>query len=264
MNIFFRELKANFRSLLIWGGVVILFIMVGVSKFSAYYNNPDLLDTLNSLPQQVLAILNLQAFNLTTISGFYGIMFIYFALLLSIAAAMWGADIIAKEQRDKTVEFSLTLPVTRKKVVTSKTLAALVNCVLLLLITWGTSIAASGNYQPDSTFFRFLALSMLALFLLQLIFLSIGVFIGTALKRYKMASSTALFVLLGTYFLSVVITLNSSLDFLKYLTPFKYFDPADLLHQSKFEPVFIGLSLLIVVISFIGARIAYNRRDLYI
>ena len=111
MNIFRRELKANFKSLLIWAGVVILFVVLGVSKFSAYYNNPDMLQVLNDLPQQVLDVFNMQAFNLTTLSGFFGIMFSYYALLLSIAAAMWGADIISKEERDKTVEFSLTLPV---------------------------------------------------------------------------------------------------------------------------------------------------------
>ena len=53
----------------------------------------------------------MRAFNMTTLSGFYGIMFIYFGLMGAIAAAMWGSDIISKEERDKTVEFSLVLPV---------------------------------------------------------------------------------------------------------------------------------------------------------
>jgi len=91
MNIFIRELKANLRSLLIWGVIVILFVVVGVSKFSAYYNNPDMLSILNSLPPAMLDVLNVKAFNLTTVSGFFGIMFTYYALMLCIAAAMWGA-----------------------------------------------------------------------------------------------------------------------------------------------------------------------------
>ena len=264
MNIFKRELKANLRSLLIWGGVVVLFIILGVSKFSAYYNNPDMLSFLNSLPEAMLKILNTQAFNLTTVTGFFGIMFTYFALLLSIAAAMWGSDIIAKEQRDKTVEFSLTLPVTRSRVVFSKTFAALVNCVGLLLITWGVSIGSAQPYQPDAEFYRFLALSMLALFIMQLVFLSIGVLLGCVMKRYKMASSASLFLLLGIYFLSVIITLNRSLDFLKFLSPFTYFDPAVLLHDSSINLGFVGLSIVIVAVSLIAARMVYEKRDLYI
>ena len=253
MNIFKRELKANFRSLLIWSGVIVLFIILGVSKFSAYYNNPDMLSVLNSLPQAVLSILNTQAFNLTTVTGFFGIMFSYFALVLCIAAAMWGSDIIAKEQRDKTVEFSLTLPVARSRVVFAKTLAALMNCIGLLLITWGFSALSARSYQPDGEFYRFLALSMLALFIMQLVFLAIGVLLGCALKRYKMASSATLFLLLGTYFLSVITTLNHSLDFLKVLSPFRYFDPAVLLHQSSINFGFVLLSAAIIVVSLVAA-----------
>ena len=53
-----------------------------------------------------------------------GIMIIYFGLILTIAAAMWGSDIITKEERDKTVEFALTLPVTRSRLISAKAVAA--------------------------------------------------------------------------------------------------------------------------------------------
>src|SRR5512142_1569521 len=124
MNIFRRELRANLKSLIVWSVIVVLFVAMGVSKFSAYYNNPDMLKLIDSLPKAAQDVLNVQAFNLTTVGGFFGVMFTYFALLLGIAAAMWGSDIITKEERDKTVEFSLTLPVTRRRVITGKALAA--------------------------------------------------------------------------------------------------------------------------------------------
>jgi hypothetical protein len=102
VNIFFRELRANIKSLLIWAGIVILFNLVGVMKFSAYYNNPELLAIVDSFPPAMVSALSLNAFNLTTVTGFYGIMIVYFALILTIAAVMWGSDIIAKEERGKT------------------------------------------------------------------------------------------------------------------------------------------------------------------
>jgi ABC-2 type transport system permease protein len=223
-----------------------------------------MLSILDNLPQAVLNAFDLLAFNLTTVSGFFGLMFTYYALLLSIAAVMWGSDIITKEERDKTVEFSLTLPVTRSRLVTAKTLAALVNCIGLLLITWGASIVSAARYQPDAGFYKFLALCMLALFIMQLIFLSIGIFLGCAIKRYKQASSIAVSLLLGTYFLSIISTLNKNLDFLKYFTPFRYFDPAMLLHESKIDMAYVGLSAAIIVVSMVRAYVTYARRDLYI
>ncbi|MCK4898061.1 MAG: ABC transporter permease subunit, partial [Anaerolineales bacterium] len=181
MNIFFRELKANFKSLLIWGGIVILFSTMGFAKFTGYYENPQLLEVINSLPPAMLEAFNMNSFNLTTIAGFFGVMITFFALLISISAVMWGSDIISKEERDKTVEFSLTLPIRRSSLITAKTLAALVNSIGLLGITWGITLVSVSKYQPDGDFYNFLALGMLALFIVQIIFLAIGIFLGCAM-----------------------------------------------------------------------------------
>lgn len=264
MNIVLRELKANFKSLLIWSVIVILFVWVGVSKFSAYYNNPEMLAMLDAMPPAMISAFNMDAFNLTTLSGFFGLMFTYFALMLSIAASMWGTDIISKEERDKTVEFALTLPVTRSRVVTAKALAALVNCIGLLLVTWGISVVSSAQYDPDSEFFGFLRLCMLALFMMQLVFLAIGILLGCAMKRYKRTGSVAVSVLMGTYVLSVFAGLHKNMGFLKYLSPFKYFDAGMLLRESRFDPVLVGLALVLIVVSMAGAYWTYARRDLYI
>jgi ABC-2 type transport system permease protein len=264
MNIFFRELKANLKSLLIWGVIVILFVVVGFSKFSAYEGNPEMLAILDQLPPALLSAFSFEAFNLTTITGFLGVMFAYFGLLLSIAAAMWGSDIISKEERDKTVEFSLTLPVTRSKVVTAKIFAALVNCVALLLFTWGAAIAGAAQFQPDSEFYNFLSWIMLALFIMELVFLAVGIFLGCAMKQYKRASSVAVAVLLGTYFMSVISGLNENLEFLKFFSPFKYFNPATLLHESKIDLAFVWLSAGIIAVLILGAYVSYSKRDLYI
>ncbi|OGO18170.1 MAG: hypothetical protein A2Z14_18915 [Chloroflexi bacterium RBG_16_48_8] len=264
MNIFLRELKANFKSLVIWGGIAILFASIGFSKFSAFEANTELLAILDGMPPALLSAFNFNAFNLTTVTGFFGVMFTYFSLLLSVAAVMWGSEIITKEERDKTVEFSLTLPVPRSRLVTAKTLAAMVNCIGLLIITWGITLANAAKYQPDSEFYEFLSLSILALFIMQMIFLTVGIFLGCAMKQHKRASSVAVSLLLGTYFLSIIAGLNEDLEFLKYFSPFKYFNPAKLLHESKIEIVFVWVSAGIIAASLVGAYVSYSRRDLYI
>ena len=264
MNIFLRELKANLKSLLIWGGIVILFVSVGLAKFSAYAGNPEMLAILDVFPPAILAVFNIGAFNLITLSGFFGVMFVYFSLLLSIAAVMWGSDIISKEERDKTVEFSLTLPVTRSRLITAKIMAALVNCIGLLLINWGVTLVGAAKYHPDNEFYNFVALCMLALFITQTIFLSIGIFLGAALKQYRQANSVAVSLLLGTYFISIISGLHKDLEFLKYFSPFEYFDAGEILHESRIDLPFVWLSGGIIAISLIGAYISYSKRDLCI
>lgn len=264
MNIFVRELKANLKSLLIWCVIVILFNVVGFSKFTAYYENPEMLAILDSLPPAMLSAFSMNAFNLTTLNGFFGVMIIYFSLILSIAAAMWGSGIISKEERDRTVEFSLTLPVTRGKLVTAKTAAAAINCIVLLLVTWGITLFSAQSYQPDSEFYNFVAIGMLAFLIQQMIFLALGIFLACAMKKHKQSGALAVWLILGSYFLSILIGLDKDLDFLKYLTPFKYFDGAQLLRDLSLDPPFVLLSLAIVVVFLAGSYATYAKRDLYI
>jgi ABC-2 type transport system permease protein len=264
MNIFFRELRANLKSLLIWSGIVILFNAVGFSKFSAFYKNPELLKVVDSMPKAMISAFNMDSFNLTTVTGFYGIMIMYFGLILSIAAAMWGSDIISKEERDRTVEFSLTLPVKRSRVITGKLAAALVNCFVLLFVTWAATIIFAQSFAPDSQFYEFVSTSLWAFFFLQMIFLSLGIFLGCFMKNYKRAGSLAVSILLGTYFASVLTDLSEDMTFLRYVSPFKYFDPLLMLRESRLEGGFALLSLLITALALAGAYYSYAKRDLYI
>ena len=65
-------------------------------------------------------------------------------------------------------------------------------------------------------------------------------------------------------FFSIISILNKNLEFLKYFSPFKYFDPVKLLHESRFDLLFVGLAVVIIVASLAGAYITYAKRDLYI
>ena len=223
MNIFFRELKANLKSLLIWSAVLVLLIVISAAKFSAFAGDESMLAILDTMPKAMMDAFSMRAFNLTTLIGFYGLMFIFFGLMGAMAAAMWGSDIISKEERNKTVEFSLVLPVSRSKVITAKALAALVNCIVYVLITWGISLVAVTKFNPDQAFKDFLALEMQAMFVIELIFLALGLLLGCAMKQYKRSGSTAVAIILTAYFVSVFSGLQEKLGFSKILYPIQVF-----------------------------------------
>ncbi len=264
MNIFIRELKANLKSLIIWIVISALLIMIASAKFSAFVNDPTTAKLLDALPKALLDAFSMRAFNLTTLSGYYGLMFIYFALMASIAAAMWGSDIISKEERDKTVEFSLVLPVSRTRVITAKALAALVNIIAFVLAIWAISLVAVRQYNPDQAFLSFLRLEMLALFIIELIFLAIGLLLGCAMQQYKRSASVAVGIILVTYFLSIIASMRQSLEWLKYFTPFSYFDASVMLSSGRLNSTNLVISAAIVVVCVVVAYLTYNKRDLYI
>jgi ABC-2 type transport system permease protein len=264
MNIFLRELRANLKSLIIWCVIMGLLIMVGTAKFAAFYNNPESTKLLNAMPQAMLDAMNLKAFNITTVIGFYGIMFVYFGLLGAIAAAMWGSDMISKEERDKTVEFSLVLPVSRSRVITAKALAALVNCIVFVLVSWIFSLLSVRAYSYEPGFNTFLRLEMEGMFAIELIFLALGLLLGCAMKQYKLSGSVAVGIILVTYVMSVFSGMQSNLHFLNYFTPFKYYDAAVFRDTGALSGGYVLLSAAIIVIFVAAAYLLYNKRDLYI
>lgn len=264
MHIIKRELRANAKSLLIWSGVMIVFILAMVSEFSAYYNNPEMADIFDSMPEAMMNAFSLTGSNLTTPSGYIGLTSVYFYLVLGVFAVLIGSNIISKEERDKTVEFLLTLPVSREQVILSKWVAAIINCITITIVTGFAIIGSMMKYDIDKAFYKFIFLLMIAIFMTQMIFLSIGMLLASVLKRYKASGKISASILMVLYMISVISALSSKLDNLKYLTPFKYFESSGILLNGKFELEYIMLTLGIVSVCIVGTFIIYPKRDLHL
>jgi ABC-2 type transport system permease protein len=105
---------------------------------------------------------------------------------------------------------------------------------------------------------------MRAMFSIEMIFLAVGLLLGCAMKQYKRSASTAVAIILATYFMSVASSMQEKLDFLKYFTPFRYFDASQLFSTGKMDSTFLLLSAAIIVVCVAAAYWFYNKRDLYI
>jgi ABC-2 type transport system permease protein len=139
-----------------------------------------------------------------------------------------------------------------------------VNCGAFVLITWAGSLVAVRSYNPDQAFYSFLALEMQAMLAIELIFLALGLLLGCAMKQYKLSGSIAVGIILVTYFVSIASVMQENLDFLKYFTPFRYFDAGELFRNGRMDGTYLLLSAAIIVVCVVGAYMAYGRRDLYI
>jgi len=265
MNIFLRELKAHRKSLIIWSVGMILLIITGMAKYTSLYSTGSAMqDVLNQMPKSVKVVLGMADFDVTKVSGFYGMLFLYIILMTTVHAAMIGAGIISKEERDKTSEFLFAKPVSRDRVISAKLLAAFFNIVVLNIVTTLTSIAIVNKYSNGEQVNGMILTLMLGMFFMQLIFMFIGTGLAAASRNPKTAASAATGILLGTFVIAKAVDLNSGIDFLKYITPFKYFDPVRLILGPGFEPVYIILTVVIVAVLFVATYRLFKKRDLKI
>lgn len=263
MNIFLREMKAHRKSLIIWSIGIFFVIIGGMGKYSYYVESGEsLMDLISSMPESIRAILGFSDFDVTKASGFYGMLFLYLAVMATIHASMLGANIISKEERDKTAEFLMVKTVSRTGVITSKLLSAFMNVVVLNLVTLFMSIAIVNNYSNGEAVTGKILILMFGMFILQVIFLVIGTGIAALGKNPKSSGSIATTVLLVAFILSILTDMNTNLEALKYITPFKYFNAADIMNAGGVEPVFIVLSLIIIAVMLSITYVFYKKRDL--
>jgi ABC-2 type transport system permease protein len=103
---------------------------------------------------------------------------------------------------------------------------------------------------------------MAGLFIMQMIFFALGSVLAGLFKNPKLPSIVATAILLGTYIIWVVVDLNSNLDFLKYVTPFKYFDASTIISNGHLDSFYIGLSAAIIAVFITTTYLTFNKRDL--
>jgi ABC-2 type transport system permease protein len=183
-------------------------------------------------------------------------------LLAAIHAIMFGAVVVSKEERDHCADFIYTRPLRRFQVIMPKLVAGIINILIFNAVTFCASAFFIAQHNHGDGLIDKVSLTMLALFILQLFFLSLGALFGAILKTTKKATALASALVMGFFLLSVAVDLNPDLEFLKILTPFKYFEGAALMinDQISFSSVII---LVIVSLTFFALTfLAFNRRDL--
>jgi len=263
MNVFLRELKAHRWGLVFWSLGMVFMVGAGMAKYAAFETaGQSVTDMLEQIPQAVQAVFGMTGFDLSTASGFYGMLYLYLAVMGAIHAALLGANLISKEERDRTSEFLYAKPVSRGRILTGKLLAGLVNVVVLNIVTLVSSIYFVDYASKEPPIVGDIVLLMGGLLFLQLIFFSIGAVVAGLVHRPKAAPSIATSIMFLAFLLSYLVNMSEKLDVLKYLTPFKYFDAAVLMTDGGFDPLFVVLSAVIIVLAVVGTYRFYGGRDL--
>ena len=242
-----------------------MFVLVwsSMAKYAAYSGTGQSITSLIAqFPQSIQTIFGITGFNLDKASGYFGVIFMYIALMATVHAVMLGSGIISKEERDKTSEFLMTKPISRNKVISAKILSGIFCLLVINVVTLASSIYSVNYFSKDMSFVNYILVLMAGLFFLQLLFFFIGTTVAAINKKPKVSSSIAASILLVTFILTFLININNNLDLLKYLTPFKYFDAKDILASGNLNPLYISISLVLIVIMIAVTYRAYDNRDL--
>ena len=262
MNIFIRELRDNRKALIIWSVCMALLVLSGMGKFTAYASGGASSEVFDKLPNTMKVILGFNGFEVTKISGFFAFLFPYIELTTAIHAALLGSSIIAKEERDKTTEFLIVKPISRNSIITSKLLAALINVIIINLVSLLSSLAIVSTFNTGENITGEILILHLIMFIVQLIFLTLGALLAAGLRKPKLSGAIAADIIIAGYILSKVTDLIDHLKVLNIFTPFKYFNLQKAVYGNEISVPITLLCLVMIAVFTTFTYFFYQRRDM--
>jgi ABC-2 type transport system permease protein len=186
---------------------------------------------------------------------------VYLSVMLGVHALLMGSGIIAKEETERTIEFLFAKPVSRKRILFAKLLAALTEIAILNIVTLVSSILAMAAFNDGPSINGDIVFMMPAVFFIQLWFLMIGASFAAVMRKPKRAGMVSASVLLVTYIISALVDITDRFSFLRYLTPFKYFDAKQIFIEDRYDYWYIAITAVAISIMLAGSEFAYRNRD---
>lgn len=263
MNMFLHELKAYRKSTIIWTIALVALVVLFLSMFPSFSREAEeFKKLLEGYPEALRRALGLAVENIGSILGFYSYVFLYISLVGAIQAMNLGTSIVSKEVRDKTADFLLTKPVTRTKIMTSKLLAAVTSLVITNVVYLGAATMMASLVETKEYSTKVFLLLSLTLFFLQLIFLALGIIVSVVVPKIK----SVLPISLGTVFAFFIIGALASTtgdDALRYISPFKYFDFAYIVQNSRYETSYMMVAIGFIALAIAASYSIYAKRDIH-
>jgi ABC-2 type transport system permease protein len=262
-NIYFKTLRDNRWSILIWGALSFGLMQSIVQAYKSFFSGGNFDKQVAEVEKiySSFSVLLGRVYDLNTVGGFVDARFInLMPILYGIFALLAGSALIRGEEEKGSLDLLLSTPHSRTSVILQK-FAALFTVIFLISIFAYlgllTGYIALNNPAPyvDG------ALSMLGVGLIVTLFASLALMLSQFMTRKAAAGWTG-GVLAGTYVLNNIVNNLPNLDWLHYLSPFYYFNLSKPLAVSVGVNWVSYLVLAGLIIPIIGAAVwMYHQRD---
>lgn len=263
MNIYKHEFKSSFRSVITWSLSLSAIIFLFMATFPTFADEAETLnEMMSNFPEELLMAFGMTGLDMSTVLGFYGLIFLFCQLILAVQASNIGFGLVSVEERELTADFLLAKPVGRAKILTSKLLSAISGLMITNLVVWISSFVFIEIFRDGRAYeSKPLVILLLGIFVFQLTFMSIGMFISLMVKRIRSVTPYSMGLTFGMYLMSAFGGLigGSTLD---VITPFKHFEPNYIISNAAYDMPLALVSVAFIVISVVGSYVLYQKRNI--
>ena len=260
MGLLKHEIKQGKVSLAIWTAIIAFMLAVCILIYPEMSSQMDEISGMFADMGDFSAAFGMDRINFGEFTGFFGVECgNVLGLGGAFFAALLGISALAKEEKEHTAEFLLTHPVRRRKVVSEKLLAVLLQIVILNIVVIGVTMLSTLviGEKPE---FKTILLLFLAYFLLQVEIAAICFGISAFISKGSLGIGLGMAALF--YFLNIVANLSEDAKFLKYITPFGYTESADIIAEGCISREYLCVGAIFALLGIVAAYYRYSKKDI--
>ena len=261
MTLVKHELRRGRTSFLIWTASIGFLLATCIFLFPEMKGQMESVNDMFSSMGSFTEAFVMDRLNFGTLTGFYAV---ECGNILGLGGAFFASlcavGILSKEEKDKTAEFLLSHPVSRKRIVTEKLIAVFIQITVMNIIIYALaigSIVAVGEAIP----WKEISLMHIAFYLLQLELACICFGISAFLS--KGSAGVGLGIAAMMYFLNLIANIADVADFLKYITPFGYCEGADIVSNGSLDVTLVAIGIALGIGGIIIAYLKYTKKDIH-
>ena len=260
MTLLLHELRLNRTAIIIWSCAISFMLGVCVIIYPEMSTQMNEVSAMFSEMGAFSSAFGMDQLNFGEFIGYFAVECgNVLGLGGALFAAITGASALAKEEKEHTAEFLLTHPLSRKRIVTEKLIATLIQVCLLNVAVIAVTVVCVFVVGVEADV-SVLALIFLAYLVLQLEIAAVSFGVSAFMRRGSLG--VAIGFVFATYFINIVSNLTEDLEFLKFVTPFGYTDGSYIVPEKALEIKYLAVGLIIIAIGIAAAYWKYTRKDI--
>jgi ABC-2 type transport system permease protein len=247
-----------------WTIGVTAFVALELSFFPAFKNQAAQLNhTIDQLPASVQSLIGGSGGNYFSAENYLNsrVFYLVIPILFAVLMISLGSSLLAREERDGTLELLLARPISRGRLLLGKALSGLAITGIIALISLIACIVLSRVVGLPNSAAEITA-AMLLSYLLCLVFGAFA-FMLTAIGGLARSASVGLttFFFAASYILTGLVSSAEWLRWPARLLPYYYFKPEAMLSGNYQWSTLIGYAAAVSVFGII-AYFGFRRRDI--
>lgn len=213
---------------------------------------------MESFPKEFLAAFGF-SMDMFSFAGFYAFSFTYLTLLGVMFSCTVSLQIFAREKRSHCQEFLYAKPMTRQKIFLEKLAAVL--CLLVasnvVLVAWAGMVTVLAG---ENDLLGKIVLASLSVFCTELLFMAFVILYSVQARKVRTISGAAMAFAFAGFILSALSTLIDKVE-MRYIAPFKYFDPYQAVMNGTYEIEYVITAIVIFAAVMAVAATRFFNKD---